>query len=112
MGRFYWPDEDSDPEACYDKQHDVIWILGQFSSYERKDDWNHWEIFARPGLKVECVGVYWWWGVWDPEPNPPDIEWDPYWRGENIMSREHRVHVLYLEAKELGPTRYTVRSYA
>ena len=110
MGRFYWLDEGSDAEACYDKKHLQIWILGQFSTYEREGGWNHWGIFGRRGPTVEFECCYWRWSVWDPIPPRPDIDWDPYWSDDD-MSKEHMVHCLYLEAKEDVSTRMSVRSY-
>ena len=110
MGRFYWPNEDLDPTACYDKRHLQIWILGQFSTYEREDDWNNWEIFARRGITLEFVGSYWWWGVWDPEPHRPDSPWDPYWSDEDL-SQQDMVHSLYLDALEDDSPQMSLRSY-
>ena len=110
MGLFYWLDEGSDVQACYDKKHLEIWILGQFSTYEREDDWNHWEIFGRRGLTVEFGGSYWWWGVWDPEPHRPDSPWDPYWSDEDL-SQQDMVHCLYLDAKEDDSPQISLRSY-
>ena len=110
MGRFYRPDEDLYPLACYDKKHLEIWILGQFSTYEREDDWNHWEIFGRRGLTVGFVGSYWWWGVWDPEPDRPDSPWDPYWSDEDL-SQQDMVHSLYLDALEDDSPQMSLRSY-
>ena len=72
MGRFYWADND----ACYDKKHDILWILGVLTVCEDRNGWNHWGIF---GVDVEFRGSYWWWGEWDPLDPRPDIDWDPYW---------------------------------
>ena len=47
-----------------------------FTTRERQNDWNHWEVFDNHG---DFKGYYWWWGLWDPETPRPDIDWDPYW---------------------------------
>ena len=91
LGRFYRLGEGRHVVGWYDKLLHELWLLTQCSSSEREDDWNHWEIFADRDNKVECVGDYWWRGVWYP------TRYETYW-SEPDMSKEYMVHIMYLEA--------------
>ena len=100
MHRFYWPEDETCIEACYDKKDESLWILGQYSLVEREFDWNHWEVFRLRDNTAEFEYFYWWWGRWDPIPPRDDVDLDPYWPDAARFAEEHRVCCLLEQAKE------------